>query len=235
VKLTRPRFLSSPIVTVKIASSRTYYLHSALLITESERFSKDLSGSFREAEEKSLIIEHEDPEMFGFFVEYLYRDRSVLSKQVSHYSQYVTLARLYAMGERLMATKLQAYCMWRFSESLSAQTSIPDEIICDLLQIACCEITERAEDDALRSQILWYGANKLVNLQKLDMFREILLDIPDLGQQLCEWVSQSQPPKPVKPTDLLYKKFKPESEYALQKDGNTITTVDIKSDRSDAV
>ncbi|USP79103.1 hypothetical protein yc1106_06377 [Curvularia clavata] len=211
------QLLTSPIITVTIAKSRTFYLHSGLLIAESDRFAKDLTGGFKEAEEKTIELEEEDPELFGFFVEYIYRDRSILSREIQHYTEYVTLARLYAMGERLLAPKFKAYSLWRFVQSLGTFTVISDESTCELLRIACMEITERVVEDPMRAHIFWYAGVKIANLQKSDMFRQLLCDIPDVGSHLCLWLGQNQPTRPDKPNELRYQKFAPESEYPLQR------------------
>ncbi|KAF2686792.1 hypothetical protein K458DRAFT_297832 [Lentithecium fluviatile CBS 122367] len=211
------KFLTSSVIAVTVAKLRTFYLHSALLNAESERFSNSLSGKFKEAEEKAIEIEDKDPDLFGFFVEYLYRDCSILSRKVTHYSEYVTLARLHALGERIVAPKLQSYSLWRFCQSLESDTFISDESSCELLRIACTEITERVREDPMRAQIFWYGGANISNLQRLDMFRQLLCDIPDLGKQLCLWVEQNQPKKLPEPNELQYQRFAPESEYSLQR------------------
>jgi hypothetical protein len=146
--------LSSRILTVTEGNSRTFFLHYDLVSIESEVFSKAMTGSFKEANEYIVKKDEEDPDLFGFFVEYLYRDQSILSRKVQHYSEFVTLARLYAMGERLLAPKFQSCVLWRFCESLSTGTPISEESICELLQIACTRITERVREDPMRSQIL---------------------------------------------------------------------------------
>ena len=210
------RCLTSSIIAVTVAKSKKFYLHSNLLIAESQRFSNSLTGTFKEAEEKAIEIEDEDPCLFGFFVEYLYRDCSILSRDVQHYSDYVTLARIYAMGERFMAPKFQAYSLWRFTRSLGSNTSISDESICELLRVACTEITERVREDPMRTQIFWYGGVQIAKLQKFDMFRQMLCSIPDLGKQLCLWVNRSQPEKPASLNGLQHQRFAPESEYSLQ-------------------
>ena len=56
---------------------------------------------------------------------------------------------------------------------------------------------------------------KLANLQKVDKFRQLLCDIPDLGKHLCLSTQKNQPKKPIMPNDLLHKRFVPESEYPL--------------------
>ncbi|KAH8721550.1 hypothetical protein GQ44DRAFT_829121 [Phaeosphaeriaceae sp. PMI808] len=210
------QILTSSVIAVTVAKSRTFYLHSDLLTSESERLSNSLTGRFKEAEEKAIELEDEDPELFGFFVEYLYRDRSILSREPEHYSEYVTLARLYAMGERLIAPRFQSYSLWRFAQSLGSRASISDESICELLRIAYTEITERVREDPMRAQIFWYGGSKMTALQKFGMFRQQLCDMPDLGKQLCMWVNKSQPTKPTKPNELEYQRFAEESEYSLQ-------------------
>lgn len=210
------RVLTSRIITVTVAKSRIFYLHNDNLVTESERFANSLAGNFREVVDAVITLDEEDPELFGFFVEYIYRDRSTLSRKVGHYSEYVTLAHLYSMGERLMAPRFQAYCLWRFTELLTSQTSISKECVCELLQIACKDVTERVKEDPLRSHILWYGAIRITHLQNSAMFRQLLRDIPNLGGQLCLWMNQSQPPKPAMLNELHHKKFEPESEYSLR-------------------
>lgn len=200
-----------------MAQSRTYYLHYDLLCAESKRFANSLNGNFKEAEDRIVNIEDEDPELFGYFVEYIYRDRSILSREISHYSEYITLARLYTMGERLVAEHFQAYCLWRFTESLGAHSSISEEVICDLLHLACTEIVERVREDPLRPQIFWYGGSKLATLQKSGFFRQMLLDLPDMGRHLCLWICKDQPPKAAKPSELLCQRFGPESEHTLAK------------------
>ena len=39
-----------------------------------ERFTKSLKGDFKEAEERTIEIDDEDPELFGYFIEYVYRN-----------------------------------------------------------------------------------------------------------------------------------------------------------------
>ncbi|KAH7349237.1 hypothetical protein BKA66DRAFT_476755 [Pyrenochaeta sp. MPI-SDFR-AT-0127] len=225
----KPRFsqyLTSRVIAVTVADSRAFNLHSDILVAESEKYSRGLSGGFREAAENAIKEDDEDPALFGFFVEYLYRDRSILSREVEHHSEYVTLARLYALGERLMAPTFQATCLWRFTESLGTRTQISEEAICTLLEIACGDIPERVREDPMRSQIFWLGGARITELQKSGMFRQMLCDIPDLGKHLCLWIGQSQPQKPSMPNELQRQKFGLESEYCLEKTVEVTPTAD---------
>lgn len=226
LNLTLSSYLTSRVIAVTVAKSRTFYLHLDLLVAESDKFSRQLHGAFKEAAECAIEVEDEDPELFGFFVEYLYRNQSILSHDVAHYSEYVTLARLYAMGERLFARRFQAHCLWRFVNSLNASTTISEESICELLQIACAEITERVKEDPMRSHIFWLGGVKITHLQKSGMFCQLLCDITDLGRQLCLWVDRTQPPKPSMPSELQYTRFMPESEYSMKKSVEITPTAD---------
>lgn len=207
--------LTSPIVTVTVGKMRKFFLHSELLTGESERFSKALNGKFKEASENAIPVDDEDPNLFGFFVEYLYRDCAILSNSVQDYATYVTLARLYALGERLAAPKFQSYVLWRFTQSLG-NISISEESTCELLRIACTEITERRCDDPMRSHIFWYAGTKITTLQKFDMFRQLLCDVSDVGKHLCLWMGRSRPEQTTMQSNTQKERFAPESEYDLQ-------------------
>lgn len=198
-----------------VGKARKFYLHADILTTESEAFLKNLTGGFKEAQTNAIDLD-EDPELFGFFVEYMYRNRSILSREIGHYAEYATLARMYAMGERLMAPRFQSYALWRFTESFSSDTEISDDVLCDLVQIACTEITERASEDPMRSQIFWYGASKIQKLQQCPMFQQVLGEVTDLGKHLCLWIGKAQPNRTPMPNDVQVEKFRPESEYSLQ-------------------
>jgi hypothetical protein len=194
---------------------KTFHLHLDLLVAESEKFSRQLNGSFKEASEGAIKLD-EDSELFGFFLDYMYRDRSILSRDISHTSEYVTLARLYAMSERLAAPRLQASCLWRFTQFPAHNTVISDEATCELLQIACTEITERVSEDPMRAHIFWYAGYKISSLQKSGMFRQLLCDVPEVARQVCLMVTQGQPPKSAMPNELSFKRFSPESEHTMR-------------------
>jgi hypothetical protein len=200
-------------VTVNVGDAKTFYLHYDLLVAESKRFSAGLKSIFKEGQDHTINMDDEDPEMFGFFVEYIYRDKSLLSRNVVHYSEYVTLAQLYAMGERLMARRFKALCLWRFTELLATNTAMSEESVCELLHIACTKITQRVKEDPMRSQIFWYAGIRISNLQQCGAYRQLLRDEPEVGQQMCLWMNQPQPAKPAEPIENRHKKFEAESEY----------------------
>ena len=206
------RFLTSPIVSIFVGNRRTFLLHSGLLNGESEKLYNSLKGDFMEAENWKINLPDEDPELFGYFVEYLYRDGSLLSRNVANYSEYITVARLYALGERLGAVRFQSVALRRFTASLNG-SQIPELSICDLLEIACTTITARVTEDPMRAQIFWYASSRISQLQKFDMFRQLLKEQSELGAYLCMRLNQQQPTKPAEPS---HTRFEPESEYSLE-------------------
>ena len=207
------RFLTSPIVSIFVGNRRTFLLHSGLLSGESEKLYNSLKGDFMEAENWKIDLPDEDPELFGYFIEYLYRDCSLLSRNVANYSEYITIARLYALGERLGAVKFQSIALRRFIASLNSSSQIPELSICDLLEIACTTITARVTEDPMRAQIFWYASSRISQLQKFDTFRQMLKELSELGACLCMWLNQQQPTKPAESSQT---RFEPESEYSLE-------------------
>ncbi|CAI6273943.1 unnamed protein product [Periconia digitata] len=209
--------LTSPIIAVTVGKSRTFYLHKDIITAESEVFLKALTEPFKEANEHAVKLDDENPELFRYFVKYLYRDRSILSRRIAHYSELATLARLYAMGERLMAYKFQSCVLPRFTEAVNYSTQVSEEVICDMLQTACTKMTKRMEEDLMRSLIFWYAAYRISNLQQSRIFQQMLNEIPELGKQICLWMAKAQPvelPVPSHNRDQASNpKFAPESEY----------------------
>lgn len=43
----------------------------------------------------------------------------------------------------------------------------------------------------------------------------MLCELPDLGRHLCLWVYKDRPPRVLKPSELLYQSFGPESEHTI--------------------
>ena len=88
-------------VVVGVETPKTFLLHTALLIGESDRLAKDIESGFEETTKKRIVLSQEDPGLFGYFVEYLYKDTWLREEQISRDTDYVVLARLYALGEGL--------------------------------------------------------------------------------------------------------------------------------------
>lgn len=194
-------------------NSKTFLLHSELLAYESERLAKDVSGGFNEQSSRRILLLEEDSGLFGYFVEYLYRNEWLAHKQVERDSDYIILARLYALGERLQAHQLQLAILRKFTSSLSSKTSLSDQGICDLLEVACAELPERINEDPLRAQIFWYATSQLTRLQNYDYFLRLLGIHEDLGRHLCIRAENSSASQPTTPSESSPERFRPESIY----------------------
>lgn len=195
----RNRLIASPCVSVIVGingEKKKFFLHEELLFYESEKFRAQFQGGFSETTTRCLPDCEEDVELFRFFVEYLYRDGWVSSKEITHQSEYVNLARIYSMGERLRAERFQKAVLWKFATSFSSAT-IPDQAICELLEIVCTELPELSKENGLRDLVFWYAASKLSSLKKYNIFQKMMQEMPDLGRYICMRAGNgtSEPPR----------------------------------------
>ena len=209
-------FLTSPIFSVVVGenNSKSFLLHSELLVQESDRLAKDVQGGFNEESRRRIILPEEDSELFGYFVEYLYRGGWLAeeAEKVERESDYIILARLYALGERLQAQSFQSVILRKFTSSWKSQR-LPDQGVCDLLDIACTELPERINEDPLRAQIFWYAASRLTRLQEYDYFLRLLETHECLGKSLCVRAGDSSKNPPNGPSEPVPLRFKSESIY----------------------
>ena len=81
-------------VVVGVETSKTFLLHTALLIGESDRLAKDIEGGFEETTKKRITLSQEDPGLFGYFVEYLYKDSWLREEKISHDTSLLGFASL---------------------------------------------------------------------------------------------------------------------------------------------
>ena len=195
-------------------SSKTFLLHSELLARESDRLAKDVQGGFNEESRRRIVLPEEDSELFGYFVEYLYRGGWLAeeAEEVERESDYIILARLYALGERLQAQNFQSTILRKFTHSWSHQ-KLPAQGVCDLLDIACAELPERINEDPLRAQIFWYATSRLTQLQEYDYFLRLLETHEGLGKYLCVRAGDSSASPPKRPSESVPLRFKSESIY----------------------
>ena len=193
----------------------TYNLHRALVCKESARLAKTFQGAFKESAEQECTLSEEDPRIFGYFVEYLYREGWLHEDKTElHQSELSTLARLYCMGDRLMAKGLQDLALRKIAVTLSRAQDLPDQELCDLLEIAGAEIPDTPNDDALQAQIFWYVAQRFRRLQKFSRFPQLLREHPQLAVKLCMLAGDGGNSQPKLPNISNDKRFKPESIYS---------------------
>ena len=159
------------------------------------------------------MLEEEDPELFGYFVEYLYRRQWLEDQEPLVEHDFVIIARLYALGERLQASDFQYATLRKFTLSFPPRTPLPDQDVCDLLEIACAELPDKVNEDPLRAQIFWHAATRITQLQNYDYFLRLLEVHKELGKHMCIRAGNSNSTQPTKPSLPLPPRFKPESIY----------------------
>ena len=148
-------------------------------------------------------------------MEYLYRDGWVAEQLNKRDSDYLVLARLYALGERLQAKDFQRAALRQFLTPSPPYASfkLSDQCICELLEIACGELPERLEEDPLRAHIFWYAASRLKELQGFDYFLHLLDTYKELGKALCLRAGNGSGDQPRKPPEPPPQRFKAESTF----------------------
>ena len=129
-------------------------------------------------------------------------------------SKYVMLARLYALGERLQALSFQNVVLGGFSSEFAdfyfTTHNLENQYTCDLLQIACEELPDRAKDP-LRKEVFWYAASRLEHLQQYPAFVSLLDSEVTLGKNLCLQAANSKRARPKASPPEVPSKFEPEN------------------------
>ena len=182
-------------------------MHSDLAAVESKRIERGLRGGFKESTEYKIDVD-EDPQLFVYFLEYLYQHGGLERNPVQHEADYILLARLYAMGDRLQADDFQAHVLKRFLAHFGPHTNISDSIICDLLEIVCDQLPDRVNPEPLKNHVYWYVAARLDKLRKFPRFSKLLCERASLGKDLCLRAGNSTISQPHKPSDPLPARFK---------------------------
>lgn len=193
-----------------------FNLHRSLVCKESARLSKTFQGAFKEAAEQECTLSEEDPRLFGYFVEYLYREgwlHDSNNKTDLHLDEILILARLYTMGDRLMAKDFQDLSLRKFAAALDRTHDLPDQDICNLLETVGAELPDTSDEEPLQAQVTWYAAARMSKLQKLDRFPELLREHPQLAVRLCMRAGNRSDSRPAIPATLENRRFKPESTY----------------------
>jgi hypothetical protein len=230
--LTKSRSLTSPIVTIQVGAPEptAFNLHKSLVCKESLLLSKTFDGAFKEAVEQRCTLSEEDPQLFGYFVEYLYRegwlhehgtDANLNNKNFNNKNfnntnfrntDPLVLVRLYTMGDRLMAKGVQDASLRKLAAILARTEDLPEQDICDLLETTYTELPDSTVgEDPLQAQVLWYAAARMLKLQKLNRFPKLLRDHPQLAVRLCMRAGNAASAQPEIPGFLDDRRFKPES------------------------
>lgn len=193
---------------------KIFHLHSKLLAHESDHLERSIKPGFKEESDRKIILDDEDPDLFGYFVEYIYRSDWLEREELTKSSDYVILARMYTLGERLQAPRFQHATLLKFTKAFTNTVTVSEEHLCDLLEIVFVELPERVHEDPLRAQVFWCAASRLIQLQKNDYFVRLLEIHKQLGRFLCMRAgNNTNTVQPNKPSETLPSRFRPESIY----------------------
>lgn len=239
-------FLTSPIFAIHVGSGtnrRTFRLHSALLAKESQRLSASINNDSKEAAERTIDLDEEDLELFGYFVSYLYTSigrwcslpegsgPAVSSRcnncgysgyitrtggsVTKHSADYTILARLYTLGDRMSAYTFQQTVLADFMSTFNSSLSLPDHDICNHLEIATTELPDQTREDPLSIQIFWYAACRLESLRNFQRFWTMLDSLSDMSKHLCQRARNSTATQPSHDDEkaMLENRFKKESVF----------------------
>ena len=219
--------MDSTVFTVIVGTDdpRTFVIHDTLLADESDRLAVSVQGRFSEGTERKIHLEEEDPELFGYFVKYLYNEHWG-EGGVSTDTEYVILARLYTLGDRLQARRFQKTVFQKLLRTWPASPQVDEMLqgiplhhICELLEIVLTELPDEGRKDPLREQVLWAAAETYRRhpLGTVPYFRRLQLEHPDLLQLVS-----SKRPEPTREGDpSLRPRFEQESTFrvpAVQRD-----------------
>ncbi|KAK8256790.1 hypothetical protein IWZ00DRAFT_528637 [Phyllosticta capitalensis] len=172
------------------SQKETFFIHESLLYTESDKYKAQLQGpgEWKEKLERKISIEEEDPELFRSFIDYLYLDKSPTGKKIDE-PEIVQLARLYCMGDRIMAKRFQDAVLYNCFRILNQKNSkpIPVADLCSLLEIVFTELPEKdTRQDPLQHCVTRLGASRPVDLQKDPRFKdELSRDLPEIARGIC--------------------------------------------------
>ena len=152
-----PSWLTSPPIQVVVGefNPKTYHLHEDLVCQASASLAAIFADQdSQEALERRVVLQYEDPDLFALFIEWLYSEEmaSIAFSDVKDPSQYLILARLYLMGQRLEARRFQ-HVICKGITSTFGRRYIP----CELLFVAHTELAGLPDGDPLRQQIFYHA------------------------------------------------------------------------------
>lgn len=171
-------------------------MHQARLELGSQRIATGLKTCYVEGKERIYKLEGEDPELFKYFAGCLYRDNfvfTVSSKPAQDSRLLIKSARLYALGERLLAPRFKDVAIYNFRKSLCSLLSYftsdtkdeSKDLICDLLEIATNELPDLSStEDPLKTFILALCIHCLDGLQRHQRFKKLISTNINLCQAL---------------------------------------------------
>ena len=210
--------------------ARSFAIHQDFLVNESDRLAKSVHGGFREEHERKIVLDEEDPELFGYFVEFMYLARWGLGDKITMDVEYVVLARLYTLADRLQASRFQKAVFHKFNKTFPRSTEfegqltqyLPAQHVCELLEIVLGELPEGRKNDPLRDGVYWLASHRLKYLKGHPHYLRLCEEHPALPNIMNATYYHPDLKDCHKPLP----RFKPESTFSVSS-----SLVDFSKDR----
>ncbi|KAI1955081.1 hypothetical protein LOZ58_006871 [Ophidiomyces ophidiicola] len=126
------------------ASQQIFYLHLHLLTQASFYFKKALESNwFAEGQEQKVDLKEVDPDVFGFFIEWLYQGcwEHQTEPSAFHETAIPLFICVYALGQGLLCPIMEEAAVKIVYESCNVLgNSLSDTVICDLLELSETEL-----------------------------------------------------------------------------------------------
>ncbi|KAK5693757.1 hypothetical protein LTR17_025068 [Elasticomyces elasticus] len=152
-------------------------VHKILLHTQSTVFRKMLSGGFKDANESTLTLDHDDPAVLGALIHYFYHFE--LNPKLNSKSDAAFVMQVYAMADKYDIPTLCSLAIDRLDRLLEPERDSVEAFIAAI----------RAIDEYTSGNELWdivipkIVANMHWLVQK-DEFSKVLVDMPVLTKNL---------------------------------------------------
>ncbi|KAK4893935.1 hypothetical protein LTR27_007741 [Elasticomyces elasticus] len=156
---------------------QTMTVHKILLHTQSTVFRKMLSGSFKEANENTLTLDHDDPAVLGTLIHYFYHFE--LNPKLNSKSDAAFVVRVYAMADKYDIPTLCSLAIDRLQRLFEPERGHVEAVISAI----------QAIDKYTSGNQLWniFIPKVVANMDWLvqeDEFSKVLVDMPVLTKNL---------------------------------------------------
>lgn len=110
--LTSARSIYDSMVNVKVGPQAVQFeVHRGLLCYQSAYFNSCLNSTFKEAREKAVTLDDEDPKIFKRFFAWLYTGKLLYDEETVEKVPYGELLRSYIFAEKRLAPRFQNACI----------------------------------------------------------------------------------------------------------------------------
>lgn len=207
----RTRLVTQPVVAITVGSEnpKTFYLHRSLVCHESTQLSAALDTT------DTCTLAGEDPELFGLFVDYLYREAwSIGCSDCFKPGDYLLIARVYGLADRLGADDfkhtLQYLLHEHFEQNVNVRSLMPVGHVEDLLEYLGRTAPRHLREDRFHKSMLALVGRNVIS-QAAPTKIDWLGQNPEIAAQLLAAYMEGFPWDFDLPVTRPPKRFRPDS------------------------